>query len=167
VSDRVTDPVSERQFQTIQELIVAARNAKAEMGLQKQKPAAQVASEDLRLLELFREHQQSILRLAGLEALNFTRGRVAGDAGGVRRVNAAVDLRIFHEEQVDVEAERARLEREQHKLEQQMGQVRKQLDNEEFRSRAPQEVVRATEHRYAELAERHQKVIESLNRLNG
>ena len=165
VSDRVADPVSQRQFETIQELIVAARNAKAEMGLQKQEPAAQVGSEDLRLLELFREHQQSILRLAGLEALNFTRERLAPNVGSLRRVNAAVDLRIFHEEQVDVEAERSRLERDRDKLEQQMAQVRKQLDNEEFRRRAPQEVVRATEHRYAELAERHRKVVEELERL--
>ncbi len=170
VSDRVSDPVSEKQFETIQELIVATRNAKAEMGLQKQKPAAQVASEDLRLLELFREHQETILRLAGLEGLNFTRGRLVpqGGTGGIRRVNAAVDLRLFHDEPAtwrDVEAERSRLQREKQKLEQQIVQVRKQLDSQEFRSRAPQDVVRATEHRHAELAERHRKVVESLGRL--
>jgi valyl-tRNA synthetase len=167
VSDRVADPVSERQFQTIQELIVAARNAKSEMGLQKQKPAAQVASEDLRLLELFREHQETLVRLAGLEALNFTHERLVpqGGTGGVRRVNAAVDLRLFHDQQLDADAEHSRLQRELQKLEEQMAQGRRQLDNEEFRRRAPQEVVRATEHRYAELAERHRKLVESLGKL--
>jgi valyl-tRNA synthetase len=167
VSDRVVDPISERQFQTIQELIVAARNAKSEMGLQKQKPAAQVASEDLRLLELFREHQETLVRLAGLEALNFTHERLVpqGGTGGVRRVNAAVDLRLFHDQQLDADAERSRLQRELKKVEEQMAQGRRQLDNEEFRRRAPQEVVRATEHRYAELAERHRKLVESLGKL--
>ena len=167
VSDRVADPVSEKQFQAIEELIVAARNTKAEMGLQKHKPAAQVTSDDPRLLELFREHQRTILRLAALEALNFTRGRLLphGGVGGVRQVSAAVDLRIFHEQQVDVEAERSRIERDRQKLELQMAQVQKQLENQAFRSRAPQEVVRAAEHRFAELAEHHRKVVESLERL--
>jgi valyl-tRNA synthetase len=167
VSDRVADPVSEKQFQAIEELIVAVRNTKAEMGLQKQKPAAQVASEDPRLLELFREHQETILRLAGLEALNFTRGRLLlqEGTGGVRRVGAAVDLRMFHEQEVDVEAERSRLQRDRERLEQQMAQVQKQLENQAFLSRAPQEVVRGAEHRLAELTEHHRKVAESLERL--
>ena len=62
VSDRVADPVSEKHFQTLQELIVTARNAKAEMGVQTQKPSLQVASEDLRVLELFRSQQEAVLR---------------------------------------------------------------------------------------------------------
>src|SRR5262249_17520975 len=167
VGDRAADPVSEKQFQAIEELIVAARNAKAEMGLQKQKPAAQVASEDLRVLELFREHQETVRRLAGLGALNFTRGRLVpqGGTGGVRRVNAAVDLRIFHEQQVDVEAERARLERERSRIEQQMVRLKGQLDNDGFRRRAPQDVVRAAEDRLAELVAHYQKVVDSLGRL--
>ncbi len=165
VSDRVSDPISEKQFQTVQELIVAMRNAKAEMGVQKLKPAVQVASEDARLLELFREHQETILRLAGLEALNFMRGRLTTDAGSVRHVNAAVDLRLFHEKPVDAGAERSRLQRERQRVEQDMTQVRKRLDDEAFRSKAPQHVVRAAEHRHAELAEHYRKVVESLEKL--
>jgi valyl-tRNA synthetase len=167
VSDRAADPVSEKQFQAIEELVVAARNAKAEVGVQKQRPAVQVASEDLRILELFREHQETILRLAGLGALNFMRGRLVlqGGTGGVRRVNAALDLRIFHEQQVDVEAERARLERQKSRIEQQMVQLKGQLDNDGFRRRAPQDVVRAAEHRLVELTEHYRKVVESLERL--
>ena len=165
VSEHVADPVSERQFETVRELIVAARNAKAEMGLQKQRPSAQVASEDLRLLELFREHQENILRLGGLEALNFMRGRLPADAGSVHRVNAAVDLRIFHEEQVDPEAKRSQLLREKENLERSLAQTDKQLANEEFRSRAPRDVVRGVEHRHAELSDQYRKVLESLEKL--
>jgi hypothetical protein len=66
VTERVADPISEKQFEKVQELVVTARNAKAEMGLQKVKPSLQVASEDLRLLEIFRTHQDTILRLAAI-----------------------------------------------------------------------------------------------------
>jgi valyl-tRNA synthetase len=164
VSDRVGDAVSEKQFQTVQELIVAARNAKAEMSLQKQRPSAQVASEDLRLLELFRAHEETILRLAGLQALNFTRGRLTAKAGGIL-IGADIELRLFHEARIDQQAERTRLQKEKEKLENALAGVRKQLENREFLERAPRQVVRGVEHRHAELNDHYRKVVESLERL--
>jgi valyl-tRNA synthetase len=164
VSDRVSDPVTEKQFETVQELVVAARNAKAEWGLQKQKPSAQVASEDLRLLELFRAHQETILRLTGLKAMNFTRGRLAAEAGGVR-VTPSFDVRLFTESQFDREAERQRLQKEKDKLAKALAQVKKQLDNQEFMARAPQEVVRGVERRHTEVSALYEKASESLKKL--
>ena len=165
VSDRVADPVSEKHFQTLQELIVTARNAKAEMGVQTQKPSLQVASEDLRVLELFRSQQEAILRLAGLQALNFTRGRLSADSGGVR-ATPGFDIRVFHEAVIDREAERARLRKEKEKLEKALAQAQKQLENQEFMSRAPRDVVRGVEHRHAELTTQLRRVVDSLKKLD-
>src|SRR5208283_4460950 len=148
----------------IQELVVTARNAKAEMGLQNQKPSLQVAAEDLRLLEIFRTHQDTILRLGALQALHLTRGRLGAEAPDVRS-GPSFDLRILHEEKVDHEAERARLRKEKQKLEQQLAQVRAQLGNQDFLVRAPKEIVRGAEHRQKELDEHLRKVLESLERL--
>jgi len=164
VSERVGDGVSEKQFEIVEELIVTARNAKAEAGLQKQKPSAQVASEDLRLLELFRAHQATILRLAGLQAVNFSRGRLSSTAGV--RVASSFDLRLFHEERVDHEAERARLHKEKEKLERELARVSNQLENEEFRTRAPRDVVRGVENRHSQLSLHYQKVLDSIERLD-
>ena len=164
VTERVADPISERQFEKVQELVVTARNAKAEMGLQKQKPSLQVASEDLRLLEIFRTHQDAILRLGALQAMHLTRGRLSAELPDVRS-GASFDLRILHEEKVDHAAERARLQKEKQKLEQQLAQVRTQLGNQEFLARAPREIVRGAEHRLKELDEHRRKVLESLERL--
>jgi valyl-tRNA synthetase len=162
--ERMADPISEKQFEKVQELVVAGRNAKAEMNLQKAKPSLQVAAEDLRLLEIFRTHQDSILRLAGFAALNLTRGRLAADLVGVR-AGASFDLRVLHEEKVDLEADRARLLKEKQKLEQHLAQVHAQLGNQAFVARAPKDVVRAAEHRERELTEQLGKVLESLERL--
>jgi valyl-tRNA synthetase len=144
--------------------VVTTRNAKAEMGLQKQKPSLQVASEDLRLLELFRAHQDTILRLTGLQAMHLTRGRLAAEMLDVR-AGVSFDLRILHEEKVDRQAESARLRKEKQKLEQQLEQIRVQLSNQEFLARAPREVVRGAEHRQRELTEQYRKVVESLERV--
>jgi valyl-tRNA synthetase len=165
VSERVADPVSENQFRVIEELVVAARNAKAEMGLHTEKPSAQVSSQDLRTLETFRAHQETVRRLAGLEALNFTQQPLTAEASGIRHVGAGVDLRLFHEKIIDPTAERARLGRERARLEQQLNQLEKQLQNDGFRRRAPQEVVRATERRRGELSQQHTKIVESLQKI--
>ena len=164
VTERVTDPISEAQLEKIQELVVMVRNAKAEMGLQTQKPSLQVASEDLRLLEIFRTHQDSILRLAALRAMHMTRGRLSLESPDLRS-GASFDLRVLHEEKVDHEAERLRLHKEKTKLEQQLAQVRAQLGNQEFVARAPREVVRGAEHRLKGLESHLRKVLESLERL--
>jgi valyl-tRNA synthetase len=163
VSERAADPISEKQFELIQDLIVALRNAKAEMGLQKVKPSAQVGCEDLRWLELFRAHQETILRLSAFQALNFTRERLEATAPGVRG-GPIYALRVFHEAPSDHEAERLRLRKEKEKLEVALAQVKAQLENQEFRERAPREVVRGVEHRRSELNERYTKVVEALER---
>ncbi len=165
VSERTADPVSEAEFTALQELIIAARKAKADLGLQSRRPSAQVASEDVRLLELFREHQEAVLRLAGLQALNFTRGRLPAGTDGLRHVGASVDLRLLQERAVDRAAERSRLVRERDKVLQQLIGVEKQLGNRSFRERAPEEVVRGAERRHAELRAQIQKLNESLERL--
>ncbi len=164
VSERVSDPVSEKQFEKIQELIVTARNAKAEMNLQKVKPSLQVAAEDLHLLEIFRTHQDAILRLSNMEAMHLTRGRLASDLADVRST-PSFDLRILHEEKVDHAAERVRLEKEKLNLEKQLTQIEAQLGNQNFVARAPKEVVEGAEKRRKELQEHLRKVSESLERL--
>jgi len=161
---RVADPVSEWQFQAVQEMVVVARNAKAEMGLQSKRPSAQVASDDLRILDLLRAHQEIIVRLAGVKALNLSRGRLAAELTGVR-AGTLFDLRLIYEEQVDPQVERARLQKEKEKTEQALAQATKQLDNKDFLARAPQEVVRGVERRHAELTEHLRKIVESLEKL--
>jgi valyl-tRNA synthetase len=163
VNQRVADPVSEKQFELIQDLVVTARNAKAEMGLQKVKPSAQVGCEDLRWLELFRSHLETILRLSTFQALTFTRERIEAAISEVRR-GAIFDLRVLQETPVDHEAERFRLQKEKEKLAQALAQARAQLENQAFVERAPREVVRGVERRRAELEDHYAKVVEALER---
>jgi len=163
VNQRAADPVSEKQFELIQDLVISLRNAKAEMGLQKVKPSAQVGCEDLRWLELFRSHLETILRLSTFQALTFTRERLEAAISEVRR-GAIFDLRVLQEIPVDREAERSRLQKEKEKLAQALAQSRVQLENQAFVERAPREVVRGVERRRAELEDHYAKVVEALER---
>ncbi|HEV2416648.1 MAG TPA: hypothetical protein VGX94_02490, partial [Terriglobia bacterium] len=78
---------------------------------------------------------------------------------------ASTDLRLFHETKVDAEAERARLEKEKSKIEQSLAQARRQLENQEFVSRAPRDVVRGVEKRCEELRMHYEKLVQSLDHL--
>ena len=96
-SPKAADAEAEKDFENIRSLVVTARNAKAEAGLQQQKPSAQVATEDADLLGLFKTHSPTLLRLAGLESMDLVSGRL--EAG--THVTSAYDLQLVHEQNVD------------------------------------------------------------------
>ena len=165
VRPRVEDRVSESRMESIQELIVALRNAQAEMGVPAQaRPSARVGSEDAKLIELFRSHQASVRRLARLQALNFVRGRLTSQQGEIR-ATSKFEVQILHEQQGDKASERNRLNKEKDKLERELKQVKGQLANTQFRARAPRQVVEAAEQRHSDCESMYQKVVETLERL--
>lgn len=165
VKETAADPVAEAEFQKIYDLVTAARNAKAEMNLGTEKVEAQVASDDPATLELYRAHQETIVRLARLGALTFSSQRLPAGTAAVRQAGADADLLLVQKAKADPRAERARLERDRQKMEQQLTQLAKQLGSEGFLQRAPQDVVREAKQRHAELTDQHRKVVESLERL--
>jgi valyl-tRNA synthetase len=161
VCERAMNSDAERDFENIRSLVVTARNAQAEAGLQKEKVSARVATEDASILNLFKSHEQTILRLAGLQSLDLVPGRVEMGT----HATATFEFQLLYEKQVDPEAERSRLTKERAKLEDALLRVKKQLENRSFRERAPEEVVCATEARQAELEIQLGKVVEVLERL--
>jgi valyl-tRNA synthetase len=74
-------------------------------------------------------------------------------------------LRVFHEQPVDQVAELARLQKEKLKIEEALAGVKKQLENESFLARAPQEVVRSVTRRRDELADHLRTTLESIEGL--
>ena len=149
VSERAADPISEKQFELIQDLVVSLRNAKAEMGLQKVKPSAQVGCEDLRWLELFRSHLETILRLSTFQALTLTRERLEATAAGSARRAPSSTCGFSTKRPWTMRRNAARLKKRKRSWSRRLAQVKTQLENQEFLERAPQEVVRGVEHRHA------------------
>ncbi|HET7101269.1 MAG TPA: class I tRNA ligase family protein, partial [Terriglobia bacterium] len=161
VSEAAENLDAEWDFENIRSLVVAARNAKAEAGLQNEKVAARAATGNPALLNFFNTHQQTILRLAGLESLEVISGRLETGT----HVTSAFELQLIYEKQVDHDAERSRLTREKEKLESALQRVKKQLESRNFLDRAPEEVVQKTRNHCTELENQFQKVVQSLERL--
>jgi valyl-tRNA synthetase len=68
---------------------------------------------------------------------------------------------------IDLDAERARLQKEMQKVEADIKRVDAKLGNAQFLERAPEEVVEEERDKRAEAEGRRQKIVEALERLKG
>jgi len=159
------DPGAERDVALLQEIVVAARNIRAELKLDpKKKAAADFASHDVAVRQLVEANREPVLRLGTLSDVKFATGHLDA-SGGVVRSGAQFDLRIRYGEAIDVRAEVAKLRKEIERVAQDIANKQKNLADETFRSRAPQNVVKSMESKLAERAVEHQKLSERLAQL--
>jgi valyl-tRNA synthetase len=132
----------------LQEIVVAARNIRAEMKLDpRKKVAAELFVTGPMRRTLVQENMDAILRLASLAELRVTSGHPGaaseGDGGGIVRSTAAFDLRIAYGEAVDKQAETARLRKETERLAKDIESKQARLADPNFTSKAPEKVVDA------------------------
>ncbi len=132
---------AEKQMATLQEIIVAARNIRAEMKVdQKKNVAADFSSKDAQLRTLVQQNLEPITRLATLSALNVSADHL-DPTGAAVRSTAEFDIRIAYGEAVDKVAEVARLDKEIERLKKDIGTKRARLADESFTSKAPAKVI--------------------------
>ncbi|HXT73169.1 MAG TPA: valine--tRNA ligase [Candidatus Angelobacter sp.] len=150
----------------VQEIVVTARNIRAEIKLAtKKKVTADFASDDSEVRKRAAENIDVILRLGSLSALNIHSGKLKSGEGAVRSTSQ-FDLRIqFEGEPVDAKAETAKLKKEKERLEKDIASKKQRLADDTFRSRAPAGVVRGLEATLAERQIEYQKIVERLAQL--
>jgi valyl-tRNA synthetase len=134
------------QFQMLQEIVVAVRNIRAEMKLDpKKKVVAELYSFDQMTRNAIGQSLDGIQRLGLLSELKISSEPLA-QAGGAMRSTAEFDVRIeYTVDVVDVDAEKARLKKEMEGLLKAITSKERQLGNETFRSRAPEEIIKGME----------------------
>jgi valyl-tRNA synthetase len=155
------------QFSLVQELIVALRNIRSEMKLPdpKKRVPAEFSSFDESARQLIESSREGILRLALLSDLKISAERLP-QSGGAVRSTALFDVRIpYVAEATDVAAEAARLRKQIEGLEKAVAAKEKQLANDVFRSRAPEDIVRGLEATLAEQTTELQKLRSRLEEL--
>jgi valyl-tRNA synthetase len=161
----LADPSAEKDMELLQEIIIAARNLRAEMKLDpKRKVAADFASQTAAVRELATRQMAAVLQLANLSALHISSGHLEAGGAGIRST-ARFDLRMAYGEAVDKPAETARLKKEFERLEKDIESKEKRLADQTFRSKAPADVVRAMETTLAERKAELQKLRARLDQL--
>ena len=160
-----SDPTSEADMATLQEIIIAARNIRAEMKLdQKRKVAADFSTADPEIRKLVEQNLDPLLRLASLSALQISTGHL-DSAGGSVRSTAQFDLRIAYGEGVDKQAEIAKLKKEIERLAKDIESKQKRLADEVFLSKAPGKIVDDLKTTLAARQIEHQKLLDRLKQL--
>jgi valyl-tRNA synthetase len=152
-------------FGIIQDIITAVRNIRADMKIDsKKKVAAGLSMADDAGRASVETNRDGIMRLGMLTELKISGATLA--QGGAVRSTAKFDLRVAYTETVDVAAESARIAKDMEGLRKAIGSKEKQLDDETFRSRAPEKVVRALETTLTEQRIEMQKLTDRFEQLN-
>jgi valyl-tRNA synthetase len=160
-----TDAAAERDMATLQEIIIAARNIRAEMKVdQKKKIAADFSSTDPAISTLVQQNLDPLLRLASLSALQISSGRLDA-AGAALRSTAQFDLRIAYGESIDKQAEISRLKKEAERLAKDIESKKTRLADETFLSKAPAKIVEELKATLAQRIIEHQKLLDRLAQL--
>jgi len=160
-----TDAAAERDMATLQEIIIAARNIRAEMKVdQKKKIAADFSSADTTTRELVKQNLDPVLRLANLSALTIGTGRL-DSAGAALRSTAQFDLRIAYGDTIDKAAEIARLKKEIERLAKDIESKKARLADETFLSKAPAKIVEELKATLALRVIEYQKLLDRLAQL--
>jgi len=159
------DAAPEREMAILQEIIVAARNIRAEMKMDaKRKVSAELSSGDAGVRRLVESNLDPIVRLGTLEGLKVGSARLDGTGGAIRST-AEFDLRVAYGEAVDTVGELARLRKERERLMRDIESKKSRLADETFRTKAPERIVRGLEETLRERELEFEKVAERLEQL--
>ncbi len=160
-----TNAEAEKEIATLQEIIAAARNIRAEMKIdQKRKVPADFSSGDSSIRKLAEQNAEPLTRLATLSALKVSSDRL-DSAGAAVRSTSQFDLRIAYGEAVDKDVELARLRKEIERLAKDISSKQSRLADETFTSKAPAKIVEDLRATLASRQIEHQKLLDRLKQL--
>ncbi len=130
-----------QEIQLLQEIIIAARNIRAELKLdQKRKVSAELSIANAWHRQFIKKNLDPILRLAALSELRLSKAKLSPDGGAIRST-AQFDLKIAYGEAIDKQAEIAKLKKESERLAKDIELKISRLADETFRSKAPAKIV--------------------------
>ncbi|MGB6483719.1 MAG: valine--tRNA ligase [Candidatus Acidiferrales bacterium] len=162
-----SDPAAEQQMALLQEIIGTARNVRAEAKLDaKKKFAAEISSKDPSVRELAERNLEPLMRLASFSGLKIQQEHLEAAEDAAVRLAAQFDLRIRMDEVRDVQAEIAKLKKEEERLKKDIEAKKTRLADNTFRNRAPNEIVQGLEATVAERQREYQKIVNRLTELS-
>jgi valyl-tRNA synthetase len=163
VEQKWLNHAAEEEMTVLQELIVNIRNLRAELKVEP-KVKAPVRIHAPGLTKLVEDNRGMIERLAGVEGIEFVSDSLAKVAGA--RTTQQFEVALVYERKIDVAAERERLTKDLNKAAGQLGNLERQLANEQFLSKAPAHVVEGMRKQAAELKLLIEKIKRALDNLS-
>ncbi len=139
-SDAQLNASAENDMTVLQDVIVNVRNLRAELKVeQKQKVPLQIYTEDSAIRSLIEQNQGAVERLANVDSITFSEKSLAKLPGA--RGTTRLDVLLIYEKKIDAAVERERLQKDLDRYGKEISNGQRQLQNEQFLAKAPQQVV--------------------------
>jgi len=155
---------AETEMAILQDLIVSVRNLRAELKVEpKVKVPIEVFAHETDICTMIDHNHGAVERLANVEKIAFVESSLAKKAGA--RSTARFDVHVVYERKIDVGAECERQKKELDRLEKAIANGQRQLGNDQFLAKAPQNVVENLRKQQQELAVLKEKTASKLKEL--
>jgi valyl-tRNA synthetase len=155
-----SDLEAERRMQLLQDLITAARNLRADLGVNPKEQLEGALYSATLAAEVARDHAEAIQKLAGVR-LEIRDGAAPSGARGAKHSTPEYDL-LLHISSAQAEMQRKRLEKDIEQLGKVIAGSERQLTDEKFLARAPETVVNSIREKLADYRARLAKSREAL-----
>jgi len=162
--DQITsDPAAETDMTLVMEIITGIRNIRGEMNISPSlNLSVLVQTDNAAHQSLVRENQELIANLARLEALDVAPAGEKPRATATAIVDECL-ISVYLEGVIDFAKESQRLEKEIGKLDKEILALAKKLENENFISKAPDEVIEKARNQHKEYVEKQEKLKNNLH----
>jgi len=155
----------ETNMAMLQQVIGAIRNIRGEMNVPPMREAELIIkSKDEQKLELIRNNEMSVIKLAKVSKISYNIKRPKLTASAVVQ---GLELYLPLEGLIDIEVEKNRLQKEIERLENQLDALQKKLLNRDFVARAPKEVIEKEQQKKENWESSIKKLQTSLQLLTG
>jgi valyl-tRNA synthetase len=146
----------------LKRVVDALRNLRSEMNLSPAQKVPLLAAGDANRLASFAPYIQALAKLSQIDVVDDVSTAVGGNAAPIKIVD---DYRLLLKVDVDVGAERSRLDKEIARLENEIRKAEGKLNNASFIERAPPAVVRQEQERVAQFGSTLSQIREQRQRL--
>jgi valyl-tRNA synthetase len=161
-SDFARDDKSVAAMQTLEGLIVTVRALRKDLGVPEKESAPIQLHSTAETAKLAQENADMLSRLARVSAVELAAETLTGNGA---RSTPTFDVAVAYERQIDVAAERERLDKEIAKYDKGLQAADKQLNNPGFVSKAPAHIIDGLKKQAAELQALRKKAQDGLDSL--
>ena len=159
------NPESEQQMAIIINIITGIRNIRGEMNLAPSLKLNALIQTDLSVIsDTIRQHGDIIIHLARLERLSVDTMGERPKAAATAIVEGAI-IYVPLEGILDLTKEIQRLEKEIEKLNDELNGVSKKLNNDDFLSKAPVDIIEKVKGKHATLSDKQQHLQNNLDKI--
>jgi len=164
-NEKQFDLAAETEMAILQDLIVNIRNLRAELKVEpKVKVPIEVFAHQSNIGEMIDQNRTAVERLANAETVTLVEGSFSKMPGA--RSTARFDVHVIYERKIDVASECERLKKELDKFEKGIATGQRQLGNENFLAKAPQNVVEGLRKQQQELVVLKEKTLSKLKEID-